>query len=420
MTHVPLKHLCTDAGQYGYNWPATDYVTEDTGLRMLRTTDLRPTGLLPADEGIFVPRPVPQEFTLRTQDILLTRSGTIGRCYLVPDAASGLTFAGFLVRFRPRPDADARFIAYALQSRPVQEQIQAEAISSTIQNFNAERYANLPLPRVPLEEQRRVANFLDDQVALLDRAIHLRQRQRSVFEERTATLVRMALTGGDLPRRSSGSAWFPQLPHGWSVCLLKQRWRVIDCKHRTPEYRTSGFPVVSTGDVSPGRLDLGGATRYIDETDFADLADTLRRPRRGDIVYSRNASLGTACYVDLDEPFSMGQDVCRITSDEDDQLHLTHALNYLMGPQIDHEKVGSTFSRINVSKILGLAIPMPPTREEAHDLGLVVDDILETSARHVDALSRSVALLQERTQALVTAAVTGEFDVATASSRSVA
>jgi type I restriction enzyme S subunit len=50
-----------------------------------------------------------------------------------------LTFAGFLVRFRPRPDVDARFLGYVMQSRSVQEQIQAEAISSTIQNLHAER-----------------------------------------------------------------------------------------------------------------------------------------------------------------------------------------------------------------------------------------------------------------------------------------
>jgi len=35
-------------------------------------------------------------------------------------------------------------------------------------------------------------------------------------------------------------------------------------------------------------------------------------------------------------------------------------------------------------------------------------------------MARQVALLQERKQALITAAVTGEFDISTASARSVA
>jgi type I restriction enzyme S subunit len=139
LTATRLKYLCYDTGQYGYNWPASEYVTADAGLRLLRTTDLKPEGLLPASEGVFVPRPVPAEFLLKQHDLLLTRAGSVGRCYLVPEEASGLTFAGFLVRFRPRPATDARFLAYSLQSTPVQEAVQAEAISSTIQNFNAER-----------------------------------------------------------------------------------------------------------------------------------------------------------------------------------------------------------------------------------------------------------------------------------------
>ena len=195
MIQARLKHFCTDAGQYGYNWPATDYVTEDVGLRMLRTTDLKPQGLLPSEEGVFVPKPVPAEFRLQANDLLLTRSGTIGRSYLAPEAAVGLTFAGFLVRFRPRSDVDPRFLAYVMQSLPVQERVQAEAISSTIQNFNAERYANLSLPSPPLEEQRRMADFLDDQVALLDRAIHLRKQQAELVAEALNTRREAAFLG---------------------------------------------------------------------------------------------------------------------------------------------------------------------------------------------------------------------------------
>jgi len=83
----------------------------------------------------------------------------------------------------------------------VQEQIQAEAIPSTIQNFNAERYANLSLPRPPLEVQRSVAVFLDAQVALLDRAIHLRRRQVALLQSRLQSLVGAVGDGSD-PRLS--------------------------------------------------------------------------------------------------------------------------------------------------------------------------------------------------------------------------
>jgi hypothetical protein len=40
-----------------------------------------------------------------------------------------------------------------------------------------------------------------------------------------------------------------------------------------------------------------------------DLTGDGRRPRPGDVIYSRNASLGSA-YVETKAEFCMGQDVC--------------------------------------------------------------------------------------------------------------
>ncbi|WP_369028430.1 restriction endonuclease subunit S, partial [Nocardia farcinica] len=110
----------------------------------------------------------------------------------------------------------------------------------------------------------------------------------------------------------------------------------------------TGYPVVSPGDISAGRLDLSRCHRFVDLEDYEDLADDLRRARRGDIVYSRNASVGTASYVDTDEPFTMGQDVCRITSDRQDQLYLAYVLNVVVKPQLNSLQVGSTFTRVNI------------------------------------------------------------------------
>ena len=42
VTTTKLKYLCVDGGQYGLNVPASDYVLEGEGLRLIRTTDLPP------------------------------------------------------------------------------------------------------------------------------------------------------------------------------------------------------------------------------------------------------------------------------------------------------------------------------------------------------------------------------------------
>jgi len=319
--------------------------------------------------------------------------------------------------YRPGPHIVPRYLHHVVRSNAYRDQFQLWMRAETTFDRRVSRddFESLLLPVPPMAEQRKIADFLDFETARIDKLLELRKTQLALLDQRLEAEVRSALTGADAPRRvTSGNQWFPALPDGWAAARLKTRWRVIDCKHRTPVYVDDGYPLVSTGDITPGRLDLRRTTRFVDEHDFLDLADKPRRPRRGDIVYSRNASLGTACYVDTDEPFTMGQDVCRITSDNQRQLILAYALNYLAAPQIEQRKVGATFSRINVEEILNLVIPFPLTAQEQADVGVRCDQLVASRDGSSALIRRSIELLVERRTALITAAVTGQLDVTTA------
>jgi type I restriction enzyme S subunit len=191
---------------------------------------------------------------------------------------------------------------------------------------------------------------------------------------------------------------------------LKRRWRIIDCKHRTPIYVQAGYPVISPGDISPGRLNPSVAHRFVGEEDYHDLADHLRRARPGDIVYGRNASVGVAAYVDTDEKFTMGQDVCRITSADQDQLFLTHFLNTAALPQLGSLQIGSTFTRVNIGTLLQLSVACPP-QEEQRRLAAEMDMITSSGRSLGESIHRQLTLLAERRRSLITAVVTGGISV---------
>ena len=72
----------------------------------------------------------------------------------------------------------------------------------------------------------------------------------------------------------------------------------------------------------------------------------------------------------------------------------------------------------NSSKILSFPIPLPPI-EKQRALVRKVQASLEATAALRTRLSRQIELMAERRQALITAAVTGQFDVSTASGRNV-
>lgn len=307
--------------------------------------------------------------------------------------------------------ADPRFLAHWL--RHAGGEALADVRASTQDNLNAGQVANFRFPGHPVAEQRRIADFLDAHMARVDSIIAARREQGRLLAEASAAQVVSALIGGT-SEMLRDAPWFRLADKEISLVKLKLLWSVIDCKHRTPDYLDEGYPVVSPGDISPGRLDLSRATRFVGIEDFQDLADDARRCRVGDIVYSRNASAGTAAFVADAAPFTMGQDVCRITSSGQTQLYLTYVLNYLCVSQLEAARVGSTFTRINIDQIKQLMIPAPEPQRQVV-IAKECDQIVDSGAEAMSALKTSIDLLTEYRQSLTAAAVTGKLDVSTAS-----
>lgn len=192
-SRVKLKFVA-GKGQYGLNFPASGYV--DYGVRLLRTTDVAGDRISPASEGIFVPEQAVTNWDrLATGDLLLSRSGTIGRGFLVPPEADGMAFAGFLVRFRPGPDIDCQFLSFCAQSTIFQQVVKTEAVASTIQNFNANRYGNIKIPIAPKNVQHAIVRQIKAQNSRIDTLIAKAKEHIALAKERRAALITAAVTG---------------------------------------------------------------------------------------------------------------------------------------------------------------------------------------------------------------------------------
>ena len=338
---------------------------------------------------------------LKVGDLVVTKSSGsamhIGKTSLVTDRVAELNpcFSNFIQRLRCRPELEPRLAWYLLNSPVGRRQLILKSNSTTgLANLSGSMLGELFIPFSPsMAEQRAIADYLDAETARIDTLISKKRRLIDLLQERWDVWVRNQLASLPNPARP-----------------LKRHWRVIDCKHRTPTYVEEGYPVVSPGDATPGRLDLRRAHRFVDESDYDDLASGFRQPKRGDIVYSRNASIGIASYVDTDEPFCMGQDVCLIQSNDMDQLFLMYALNSIGLDQLETQKIGSTFDRVNISQILEIRVPVPDPSEQ-QKLGRRFDLAASRRSRAQGTLEQQIDLLQEYRTTLITAAVTGQVSV---------
>ena len=189
-----LKQVCSQQGQYGANIPASEYTT--SGIRFLRTTDISADGDV-VGEGVYIPLNLSPEHILNTGDILLTRSGaTVGQSFLYDKERHGkCSFAGYLIRFSPSPEILPKFVYLFTTTARFQNPVQQSAIVSTIENVNAEKYANIHMPIPPFDEQMDIVQHLDELTRQIDTTIAGTGRQIELMGEYRTRLIADAVTG---------------------------------------------------------------------------------------------------------------------------------------------------------------------------------------------------------------------------------
>lgn len=190
-----VKYICSESAVYGLNETADNY--EDDGVRLIRTTDINEFGNLDDKiNGVFISEEKAKGYILKTGDILLSRSGSVGlSLYFDEEKYGKCSYASYLVKFRTNRFNCPRYLFYFTKSDSFYHQIQTALVSSTISNFNGQKYANIKLPLPSYFEQTTIANFLDQKTAEIDSLIADIQAQIAKLKEYRQSLIYEAVTG---------------------------------------------------------------------------------------------------------------------------------------------------------------------------------------------------------------------------------
>ncbi len=306
----------------------------------------------------------------------------------------------------PNERTDARFVAYWL--RHYAPQAVAEARSATQANLNAEQVANFPFPNSSLQSQRRIADFLDDRVARIDQIIAERGRQIELLDAQLS--AHWSALDGELLSR------FPMAP---IRRLLKS---IVDgpfgSSLTSAHYSDEGTRVIRLGNVGLG--------------EFRDEDKAYVPSEYGDQLSAHAVSPGDLIMAGLgDERWPLGR--CAVAPEDlgpaivkadcyrirlDDRMLHEFAALFLSGTwsraAFNLLSRGATRARLNTDLARGAEVPVASIavqRSYCEAVRLALRD----SAASRSTWERAIELLTEYKQSLITAAVTGELDVTTAS-----
>ncbi|WP_084721886.1 restriction endonuclease subunit S [Rhodococcus marinonascens] len=183
---VALSDVAVGKGQYGVG--LSSRVLSPGDPRYIRITDIKDDGTLaPNKVGVEGDRAAWQNAMLDDGDLLFARSGaTVGKTYLHVGAVEPAVYAGYLIRFKLKPElALPNYVFRYTQSPQYHAWVKGSQRAVAQPNINAQQYGGLPIPLPPLPEQRRIAAILDHADALRakrrEALAHLDELTQSIF-----------------------------------------------------------------------------------------------------------------------------------------------------------------------------------------------------------------------------------------------
>lgn len=333
-----------------------------------------------------------------------TGTGTLGRVGFFtgsPDGRPCIADSHVTV-VRPRCDeVIPRFAYYYLSSDPFQHFMMSALVTGATNQIelSADRMGSSPVPLPPMEEQRRIAGFLDSETWRIEQLVEKRARQRSLIGEKAyASLDELMCYRGKFSDTRLHRITDPVRPVQYGIVLPG------------PDY-PGGVPIIKGGDIAGDRLSLD----LLKRTDPSiDAQYSRSRVKAGDLVIAIRGSVGEVARVPGDlSGANLTQDSARVApyGVDSDWLSLV-----LITPTVQDRVMsmitGATITGINIADLRRVVIPVPSAHEQAA-LGRRGRQVMDAAREAELALTRSTRLLTEHRSALITAAVTGQIDVTT-------
>ncbi|MRT40518.1 restriction endonuclease subunit S [Enterobacteriaceae bacterium RIT702] len=418
---IPTHWICTQI-KYGYNITLGKMLqknkssSKDELKPYLKAQNIQPTGLdLSIVDNMWFSPEEKNKLLLKNNDVLISEGGDVGRSALWQGELVECYMQNAINRARAIKGNSPYFLNYWMVYLKSADFINTLCNKATIAHYTAEKVETSPLLLPDSDEQLRISLFLDHETAKIDKLIEKQQQLIELLKEKRQAVISHAVTKGlnpDVPMKNSGIQWLGKVPEHWVCISLKHIANVIDCKHITAKFSDIGIPVASIGEVKNWFVDLSTA-KLTDRKDYLTLIDGGRKPLVGDIIYSRNATVGEAAIVGENMPdFAMGQDVCliKIKQKATSEFILYTLKSIVIAQQLNLAMVGSTFKRINVDDIRNFSLAIPPKNEQ----DFIVKSLMYKLEKYDRIISNALAAIfhmQERRTALIAAAVTGKIDL---------
>jgi len=348
-------------------------------------------------------------------DIVITKSSGspnhIGKSVIVSKEVENLDccYSNFVQRIRFR-DYSPRLYHYILNSYVVREQYRYLTQSTTgLGNLNGKTLDEVRLPFIPLPEQQKIVDYLDEQTQKIDELIEKTEKKIELLKEQRISLINHCVTKGldpNVEMKDSGVEWIGEIPSHWEIIKGKYILKILTGNYPNEIIEDdNGVSFVKVEDLNHivDKFYLDGSELSVQRSDSTLPLENniLIFPKRGMAIFTNKIVI---CRVEsFIDPNLMG---VKVLQNSNIKFVLYVIKNRGLGDICD----SSTIPQINNKHIYPLEFPYPSLPEQQQ-----IADYLDEQTQKIDTTiekeTQRIELLKEYRQSLISEVVTGKIDV---------
>ena len=289
-------------------------------------------------------------------------------------------------------------------------------------NILYDDFALLPIPIPTVDDQQRIADYLDEKCGEIDSLIALQEQMIEKLKAYKQSFITEAVTKGLNPNAKlvpSSIDWIEEIPEGWTVKPFKELFRTgKGLSFTKADLVKEGVPVISYGQVhskqNTGTCIIDELIRYVPE----DIAKTglSSKVKVGDFIFADTSEdlsgCGNCVYVDKEVGLYAGyHSVIAFSKRQVSNLYLAYLfLTDCWRSQIRCRVSGIKVFSISQSIIKQTSIVLPPI-DEQHNIAAYLNEKCADVDRLIALKEQKIEKLKDYKKSVIYEAVTGKTNI---------
>lgn len=317
------------------------------------------------------------KFLVHRESVLISKlNPRIKRVWLVRNDGCFRSISSTeFVNLIPNDNANVDYLFFFLQQDWLFKQLEAEAVGTTNSHvrFKPDLLCGISGKFPPLPQQRKIARILTTVDNLIEKTETLIAKYQAIKQGMMHDIFTRGVDehGHLRPPYEEAPELYKQselgwIPKEWGTDELHNRTlQIIDGTHFTPIYTEEGVPFLRVTDIQEETINFE-ELKFVSEQEHRILCQRCL-PQHGDILLSKNGTIGIPKIVDWDWPFSIFVSLALIRP-KHDQIE-TRFLYYIFLSNIVWEQIRrrskqGTVTNLHLEEIRELVVPLPETAEQ--------------------------------------------------------